>query len=302
MYPKLKMLSYSSVELLRSCPRKYQLIKLSESVQRDSTIHTAFGSSLGAGIQSLLSGDSVDTAIFKAFAAWDVDLNEEDSRTNKSFTHVHAGLLNFKSLQLPTFTQEYELLTLPNGNPAVELSATIELPDGFHYRLYIDAVLKRKSDGMLTVLELKTTGNAWVNASSYKNSGQALGYSVVIDTIAAQLGVTANYRVIYLVYKTKDKSYERFDFIKTVKDKLNWIDDMITEVRIMKLYDKRPNYPMHGSSCQSFNRDCQFFGLCNLSNYALFDKSIAAELPNEPEYHYNISLDDLMKVMQNAAN
>ena len=302
MYEKLKMLSYSSIELLRTCPRKYQLTKLSEVSPRDSTIHTAFGSSLGAGIQSLLSNNSMDTALFAAFAAWHIDLDECDAKTDKSFTSVHNALLQFKSTQYPTISQEYELLTLPNGLPAIELSASIELPDGFKYRLYIDAVLRRKSDGMLTVLELKTTGSSWVNASSYKNSGQALGYSVVLDALAKELNTSSNYRVIYLVYKSKGKEFERFDFIKTVKDKLNWIDDMITEVRILKLYDKRANYPMHGSKCQAFNRDCNFFGLCNMENSALFDSAIANESPVEPVYNYYISLDSLLEVMQNATN
>ena len=190
MYEKLKMLSYSSIELLRTCPRKYQLTKLSEVSPRDITIHTAFGSSLGAGIQSLLSNTSIDTALFAAFAAWHIDLDECDTKTDKSFTSVHNALLQFKSTQYPTISQEYELLTLPNGLPAIELSASIELPDGFKYRLYIDAVLRRKSDGMLTVLELKTTGSSWVNASSYKNSGQALGYSVVLDALAKELNTS----------------------------------------------------------------------------------------------------------------
>ena len=174
--PRLQYMSYSSNLTLHACPRKYQLYKLNalknpyenEIVQG---VTFAYGHVVGDGIQNVLARKTWAEILMAAFLMWEPALLDEDVKGNKSFFGALAAIKKFSALREQGFLDEYELMYY-EGEPALELGFIIELPDGFKYRGFVDAVLRHRSTGQIVVLELKTTKNKAVNGAMYKNSAQ----------------------------------------------------------------------------------------------------------------------------------
>src|SRR5512139_2264656 len=99
MDARLLNLSYSSNLLLHSCPRKYQLYKLSAdrpATDEKSQVTFSLGHVVGNGIQSLLQGKDMDTIFWESFLLWEADLESEDSKLKKSFWEAMVAVERFQ--------------------------------------------------------------------------------------------------------------------------------------------------------------------------------------------------------------
>jgi hypothetical protein len=259
----------------------------------------AFGHVVGDGIQQVMEGKTENEIYFKMFCDWHADLEDRNEKQNKSFYMAVAAIQRFISLRANGFLEDYELVYY-NGKPATELSFRITFPDGFTMRGSVDAVLRHKTTGKILVLECKTSSSNSINAATYKNSSQAIGYSVVLDVIFPEL---SSYDVLYLVYKTKDMSYEMLPFTKSYLQRALWIQELLLDIETIKLYESAGVYPMRGESCVRYMRECDYFNLCTLSTDRL-TKPVEVEydengLPlvtvlDPKEYHIELSLMDLV--------
>ena len=212
---RIRQLSYSSLLTLHSCPRKFQLYKLRTTYKTGESLKTtitfAFGHVVGDGIQKVFQGLSEDEIVWHMFLGWHTELWNADEKACKSFPEAVLAIKKLLSLREQGFLQDYEVVEY-QGKPACELSFRISFPGGFSYRGHVDAVLREKSSGKVVVLEVKTTGvNGVINPATYKNSAQAIGYSIVLDRIFPSL---SSYEVLYLVYHTKTRDYEPLPFTK----------------------------------------------------------------------------------------
>jgi len=290
---RIRQLSYSSLLTLHSCPRKFQLYRLRTTYRAEedikSTITFAFGHVVGEGIQLALEGKSQEQVIFQMFLGWHTDLFAEDLKGKKSFWEACNALRRFYNLQSNGFLQEYELVYY-NGKPACELSFSINFPDGYRLRGFVDAVLKHKESGKVMVLECKTTGSATVNPATYKNSAQAIGYSIVLDAIFPDL---SSYEVLYLIYNTKSGEYLPIPFQKTYLQRALWIRELLLDIETIKMYEEAEVYPMHGESCYSFFRECEYLNVCQLSTEYL-TKPCTPEQEDKTDYQVTLTLDDLL--------
>jgi hypothetical protein len=264
--PRFLRTSYSSDLLLHSCPRKFQLkcLGAEASVHDSSNVTFAFGHIVGDGIQSILIGMEWNKIIMNAFLGWHAGLEESNEKQKKSFFSAIYCLQQFKALRDGGFLDEYEVAYF-DGKPASELSFKINFPLGV-FRGFVDLVLRHKITGELLVLELKTSSANYVQASNYKNSAQAIGYSVVLDRIEPD---ATSYGVLYLVYLTKLERFETFEFPKTYHQRALWLRDRIVDQeQVAKFIKEEGNYgiwPLHGESCNSFGRDCEYMDICHLS-------------------------------------
>lgn len=290
---RIRQLSYSSLLTLHSCPRKFQLYRLrtthraEESIK--STITFAFGHVVGEGIQLALEGKTEEEVIWHMFKGWHTDLLAEDAKLNKSFFQAVIAIKRFYSLQQSGFLKEYELVYY-NGKPACELSFSIVFPDGFKLRGFVDAVLRHRETGKVIVLECKTTGAATINPATYKNSAQAIGYSIVLDAIFPDL---SSYEVLYLIYNTKSGEYLPIPFQKTYLQRALWIRELLLDIETIKMYEEAEVYPMHGESCYSFFRECEYLNVCQLSTEYL-TKPCTPEQEDTTDYQITLSLDQLL--------
>ena len=295
---RLKQLSYSAMLNLHSCPRRYQLDRLQAPKEEDdangSSVTFATGHTIGQGIQHTLEGRTEQEILWQAFLMWEPDLLAENPKQNKSFWECIAAIQKFISMRELGFLEDWQL-AYHQGQPCCELSFLVHLPDGFVYRGFVDAVLQHSLTGEIMVLELKTTSSYAVNAATYKNSAQAIGYSVVLDHLFPS---ASSYEVLYLVYKTKSREYEQLPFTKSYLQRALWIRELLLDIEIIKLYENADCYPMHGENCLPFYRECEYLYTCTLSTDKLTDAlSVEQEqklLEKHNEYQIHITLNDLI--------
>ena len=303
--PRLKLLSHSSRSSLHKCPRKYQLYRLSanqislaDEAEMEQGVTFAYGKAVGVGVQSVLEGKSEDQVVIDTFLEWDVDLLDANSRQNKSFWLALFAVQKFAKLVADGFLEDYELVYY-KGKPAVELSFQIVLPQGFRYRGFVDAVLRHKNTGDVVVLENKTSSGK-ANPAYFKNSGQALGYSVVLDILFPQL---SSYEVLYMVYETKSYEYVELPFKKSLLQRALWLQELLIDTQMVELYESYQTYPMHGENCYDFFRDCEYLSLCTMET-ANLTKPLTQELLDKIEkdsasYDFTVDFYDLVEAQIN---
>lgn len=308
--PRLKLLSHSSRGTLNKCPRKFQLYRLSSLMNESDELADAYqqltfdyGTVVGMGIQGILQGEDIDKILLDMFMYWSVDILLRNNKQNKSFWEACLAVQQFKSIVEDNgYLQDYELVEY-NGAPAVELSFRINLPNGFSYRGFIDAVLRHKVSGAIVVLEDKTTSYREVNPAQYKNSGQALGYSVMLDHIFPSL---SSYTVLYLVYSTPKKEFQELPFEKSSMQRALWLTELMIDVKKLELYEEYEVYPMNGDFCYDFYRECEYLGLCTLDTPRLtkpLTQKILDEIEKrEASYDFDLDFSELIQTQIDKDN
>lgn len=289
---RIRQLSYSSSLTLHTCPRRYQLYKL-RTVHRtqDSekqSVTFAYGHVVGEAIQLILAGATEEEVILRMFLGWYPDLLAEDEKAKKSFWSAVVAAKRFFAIR-STILAEYELV-YHDGKPATELSFVINFPDAFRYRGHVDAVLRHVSTGRIMVLECKTTGARNVNPATYKNSAQAIGYSIVLDSLFPDL---SSYDVLYLIYQTHSQEYLAWPFEKTYLQRALWIRELLLDIESIKMYEAAGVYPMHGESCFSFMRECEYINSCTMSTEYLARQGTEKDF-DDTEYQVTLGLTDLL--------
>jgi len=306
--PRLKLLSHSSRTTLHKCPRKYQLYRMNSDkltgdpdVEITQGVTFAYGTAVGVGIQSALEGKSYNKVMLDTFLAWDVDLLDNNPRQNKSFWLALFAVQNFIAIRDKGILAEYELVYYQD-QPATELSFQIELPEDYKYRGFVDVVLQHKHSKEVIVLELKTTSGT-AQSATYKNSGQALGYSVVLDILFPSL---SSYTVLYLVYEAKSMRYVELSFKKSLLQRALWLQELLIDTQLISLYDNYDTYPMHGESCFDFFRECEYLGLCTLQTNNL-TKPLTTAMLNDMQkdadkYQFTVDFMDLVEAQINKGD
>jgi hypothetical protein len=298
--PRLKLLSHSSRTTLHTCPRKYQLYRMSSeqiSLEKEKEVEQgvtfAYGSAVGVGIASVLEGKTETQVLMDTFLEWDVDLLDENPRQKKSFWLAAFAVQKFLAMREDDFLEDYELV-IYNGKPAVELAFQVLLPNGFTYRGFVDAVLRHKTTGDIMVLECKTSSST-AQPATYKNSGQAVGYSVVLDVMFPEL---SSYTVLYLVYESKSYAFKQLPFQKSLLQRALWLQELLIDTQVIELYESYETYPLHGESCYSFFRDCEYLSLCTLDT-ANLTKPLTQDILDKIEqdskrYEFTVSFEELV--------
>jgi hypothetical protein len=289
---RLRQLSYSSVLTLHECPRKYELYKLGASqraLSKDETITFSFGDAVGDAIQQYFMGWSYEKILLHMFLSWPDPIWDSHSKYRKSLPEGIIAFQKFQALVATGMFEGWEILTY-EGRPAAELSFCIDLPDGFRYRGHVDLVLRKPSTGEIRVLELKTTGAATLNPTTYKNSFQAIGYSIVLDAMAPDI---SSYEVLYLVYQTDIRTYTPLPFEKTYLQRAEWIRQLLLDKDLVSLYHSNELFPKHGESCVQYGRDCTYLPICNLSTDSV-TKEFSPRNVDTTDYQITVSIMDLI--------
>jgi len=298
--PRLKLLSHSSRTTLHKCPRKYQLYRLSsDSValigekETEQGVTFAYGSAVGIGVASVLEGKSETQVLLDTFLEWDVDLLDETPRQKKSFWLAMHAVMQFIYMRSTGYLDDYELV-IYKGKPAVELSFQVLLPEDYRYRGYVDAVLQHKHTGEVLVLECKTSSGT-AQPAYFRNSGQALGYSVVLDVLFPGL---SSYTVLYLVYETKSYAYVELPFQKSLLQRALWLQELLIDSQMISLYHSFDTFPMHGENCYDFFKECEYLGLCTLTTENLvkpLDQKMMEKIEEDQEsYEFTVDFNDLV--------
>lgn len=303
IHPNLKLLSNSSSVLLHKCPRKYELYKLLPKAQDedddDTGGHLNFGSVVGIGVQKYFETGNIDNAIFSVFMAWKKILDDDaGERSKKTFWHVLYALDKFIQFR-KTELSVYELAFV-NGKPAIELGFSIDLGDGFFYRGFLDALLINKIKLELAVFEGKTTRNKVVHEAMYKHSGQALGYSLILDAVSKLIldrTLGSSFKTAYCIYKTSSYEWEKLEFNKTFTHRAMWIKNILLDKQKVIDYASDNYFPMQGENCFDFFRACPHFGTCELSNSVMVGdyKLIPLIKEDEDKYPFKFHINEIIE-------
>lgn len=280
-------LSFSTLNLLHSCERKFQLAKLLDNEQRETSEHLSFGAGFGAGIASYLTDQDPEKALYLAWLAYYPQIETEKKNQARMFVALERAFF-----VLDTLLQDYELVFF-EGKPACELSFRLDIDNDYYYVGYIDAVLRHRYDRRVVVFEVKTTGLLLKDLTPlYKHSGQALGYSISLDRIMGEQ--LSSYGVLYFVAQMgkdqADATIHLMPFNKTILDRLNWFIVLGLDVKHLKEMESLQIYPRRGDSCLKFNKPCNQFGTCHLHS---LDRPKVEE-PDEVCYQFIYNLDELI--------
>lgn len=286
-------LSHSTMDILHTCERKFQLERLLVGERkRDQNSHTVFGTAYGIGCAHYLVNQNIDEAIFQTWLAYYPVLEDDKKDCKKCINLVIAS-----QHKLDNLLQEWEVVSFQD-RPAIELSFRINIDDTFYYVGYIDAVLRNRFSGIHAVLDCKHTGSNLTNLKPmYQNSSQCVGYSIILDQVVGQ--DLASYSTLYFVGQLDKSGYKPtihvFDFNKSLQDRLNWFITLGMDIGHIHEMLNLNVFPMRGSSCLRFNRPCPHFDTCQLHN---FDEYKTIEEDNI-EYQFVYDMDS---VIQNHIN
>jgi hypothetical protein len=279
-------LSHSSLSDLHNCERYFQLQYLTEGAEKQDKADFSFGHAFGEGVAHYLVHQNKEEAIFTAWLSYYPQIE-----TDKKNQPLAIALLENSFSRLDDILQDYEVVQF-KGKPATELSFRMNIDEKWYFAGHIDVVLRNKWDNKYVIFEVKTTGLQLHDLDPlYKNSGQALGYSIAMDRIVGE--ELTSYGVLYFVGqlgKNYQSTIRTFHYNKTILDRLNWFMTLGLDVKRLKDMEEYGVYPKRGNSCLKYNRPCKFFGTCNLH---AFDKSLGF-VPDKEEYEFVYDMDELI--------
>jgi len=290
------ILSYSSLQTLSSCARKFALRKITpmDDIPRDTSAALSNGKAVGSGFATFLETGDLDLAMLEAWHHYYPPL-EDNIRSISLAAKLVQTLGEHCTKRILT---NWELAYF-DGKPAVELSFGIKLAEGVYYIGFLDAVLRHKVTGELKVLELKTTSMANNLTALYKNSSQGISYGLIIDKISGD--IQPSYEVLYLVAQLHRSKAEKFrptihelPFQKSMVDRLEWLIGLQLAVNQIEAYKEVNMFPRNGGSCMSFGLTCPFFGVCTLSASPVNPKE-AEQKTTEVQFMF-----DLHELIQDA--
>ena len=279
--------SYSMLLTLHSCPRRYQLVKARAAGggSQSMNVDFAYGHTVGAGVQNWLVTGDLDIALFNGFMAWRIPYEASIDKSKKTLWNALLAVMKYPDFHREVL-DEWEVLVLPNGKPAIELSFSVDFENGYKHYCHVDVILINKRTKQLAVQENKTTGSKSVEEAYYANSSQALSYAVLLD----QLQVDASYEVFYCVYSTTSREWQLLPFTKNNTLRAEWINDVKLDHAAISTYRSIEFFPKRGESCFSFNRRCEFFGECNLTGHLPPMKELPATEEAEPtDFQFTVS-------------
>jgi len=264
-------LSHSALDTFLTCERMFQLDRLLEGApDKQDYPATIFGKAYGEGVSTYLLTQDPIASLFAGWKAY-YPILEDDKRTEE----ILLNLLLVSFPKLDDLLMDWEVAVFQK-KPAVELSFRLNNlgtneKHNIYFVGYVDVVLKNRWSGRYAILENKTTGLGLHDIDPlYKNSGQALGYSIVLDQIAGQ--ESSEYDVIYLVGQIGTRSETaKFSptihvktYPKTLQDRLNWFISLGMDVSRLEQMLELQVFPLRGKSCLQYMRPCKHFGVCTL--------------------------------------
>jgi hypothetical protein len=302
---RIRQLSYSGLNSLHSCPRRFELARKSATshgvLDAEQQLTFDFGHAVGYGVQMCLEGKSQDETVFGMFCKWTQDLLFDSDTNKKSFWAACIAVRKFFALREQGYLKGWNLY-YHNGKPATELSFAIHLPNEFCYRGFVDVVLVHEKTGKVLVVECKTTGASSPNPAMYRNSAQAIGYSIVLDSLFPEL---SEYSVLYQVYGSKTEEWEAFTFPKSFTQRAVWLQSLVMDAEIIEMYESSGVFPPNGNNCFSYNRECYYFTQCEMST-ALLTKPFTDQMQSDilaerQTYQIQVTIQDLIESQVNRS-
>lgn len=292
-------LSYSTLNLLNTCERKFQLEKLldpfSEITETETSPKFIMGHAFEAGCVEYFLSQNEQTAIFKAWMRWH-SYTECDGYTFpqdpvRSFYICHT-FLKKAFITISDLLMDHEIAIF-HGKPAIQLSFRINIDKTYYYVGYVDIILRNIYTKKYSVWDFKTTSlNLHDLSPIYLNSVQLVSYSTILDAIVGE--EYTSYDVSYFVasIKSAEKTVKIYTFEKSLKDRLDFFITLGFDISRMEQMKTLGIYPKREKGCYSFNQPCFYLGVCSLHS---IDTKQKTEEEDTTEYQFVFEMDDLIQ-------
>lgn len=282
-------LSDSSLKLLHTCERLYQLDRLLlGGAEKKHYPPTVLGTAYGAGVATYMQTQDIDTALYSCWLNYFPRV-EDDKRKQT----VAANLLIASVPAMDNLLAEWELVFF-NGKPAIELSFRLNIDGKYYFVGKLDFVLRNRFSKKYAVFDAKTTAMNLLDLSPlYQNLPQLIGYSISLDTIVGE--ELAEYDVTYFVAKLGSGTgfqpeIKPYTYTKTLQDRLSWLISLGLDVKHLNNLAELNFYPTRGDNCLQYNKPCKHFGVCTLRG---LDREQTEE-EDTTVYDFTFSLDDVI--------
>lgn len=280
-------LSYSGLEVLHTCPRKFELEKARapEIPSGESSLDLVAGSAFGSGFAHYLLTGNLEAAHWEAYKRWTFpdginkpSISIYEASKKKSFHLISMHLQKYAASN-ELAERGWSVWTLPNGKPAIEVGFRIALPNGYYYRGFIDAILQHYT-GKLTALEVKTSGFKDAHIANWQNSFQGMSYALIVDLISGQ----SFEEQLFFIAEFPDLGQQILDFWRGPLDKYSWLPALALDIQHIETYKRTNHFPMRGSSCFNYFRPCPHLGTCNLKRTVPYVNSDKEDKPYDFEF------------------
>lgn len=315
-------LSFSSINELLYCPRKYQLRKMFKhpDSQWDSTLATSGGQAIHEYIQQRAIGVGHDEATYHFFKAFDFRAEGlEQNDQNKFYRGMEACYITAQHAHKDIGIQPSEVANVNIAGvvqPAIETAFVLrvigqELKYNYLYRGKIDLVKYREFNNRFSAIDFKTNRDKggdnpmFTKVHAYQFHQQLVPYGIVTAYLQALKGKDKVEEVkgntLELLDNVPDFMVEYHDiwidainptcraykFTKTKKDIKEWFDRLTMQIMHIEFYGDKAVWPRQHSStgCKAYAQACKFFKVCEYEDPdGLQAMLLNGKEPKEPKH------------------
>lgn len=283
-------LSYSSLNVFNSCPRKFEFDKFypKPARVREDNYAADVGTAIHAGYQNYLANHDRDEAVWAFLKSFPVA--DEWNQPN-DYRSLEAALSTLEEMFDSVKMLEYELgrIRRPNTQiesaagltggvvvPAVEVPFEIRFPGleippcaaypegaGIAVIGYIDAIMQNMSTGSYRTLDIKTSRMKLIDATAkFKFDAQQVPYGIVVDHVAE--GQVDSFEVLYLdcYVDLLEPTVQLYPFIKTRSDLQDWATNKLIQFRQIAGFAGSDYFPRTDGGCLFYNKPCRYLEPC----------------------------------------
>lgn len=292
-------LSNSSLGILNTCARKFELRKVYGHArnEREDTVATGSGHALHAGIQNYWTTRDREAATAAFLLRYPAHL-QQSHNSDRSLQACYSTLLEM--MEHP-FDARYKLACIEHNDEtraAVEVPFRIQFPGvsafpdryvPFFYDGYIDAILLDTLMQEYVVCDVKTT-RKWRQdySTMFQRDPQCLPYAYVLQKALNQ--PTDSLRVLYMVAYIDAMAPRVFsyEFPKTAEDIQQWAFTTAFDISMTRQYASLGFFPRRGSQCDTYGI-CEYNDVCDYTDPAAIRQWLSLAYPTnkgaiDPEF------------------
>lgn len=264
-------LSYSGLNSLHGCARKWELNKLYQHPARKfESIAISAGHVLHAAGQDYMIYGDVDRALWLLATQYPHRFvwESEDDRSWEACMSTLIAMTEHEALRNLKLAE----IKCPDGviRQAIEVPFElvfdgVVLPDGrgVSFIGYIDAIMQSKLTGIYRTLDIKTH-RAYMRdrTAAYKFDSQQLPYGLALEHLLGH--EIEAFEVLYLdcFVDLLDPRVVEYKFTKTPTDVDEWLMNKVLQLRTLIQYMKMGIFPRTDGGCIAYNKPCKYLDVC----------------------------------------
>jgi hypothetical protein len=286
--------SYSSLNVFSSCPRKFEFDKFYPKRPRvwEDNYAADVGTALHAGYQHYLAHQDRDAATLEFMMAF--PCADEWNQPN-DYRSMEAALSTLDEMFDSAKMTDYELARIRRPNTPAEIAAGLTdgvvvaatevpfeikftgvmippcpmFPDGAGISVigYIDAVLRNLMNGLYRTCDIKTSRMKLNDATGkFKFDGQQVPYGIVVDHIAQ--GAVEAFEVLYLdcYVDLLEPTVTLYPFMKNRNDLQDWATNKLIQFQQIARFAGQQYFPRTDGGCLFYNKPCRYLEPCASRN------------------------------------